>query len=373
MPVLEQDPETIEKLTHLGKKLVNELNNKMSPYFERPVRSLSNVKYDPQSGILTLGDKKSKRTFLNIGHARTFMQSVLIASKCKELIKNQRSASIRELYYQLKHTVPGLNENTLEGQEESNPVVVDLETALDALREYLHLTADRSGNLFGPLTLEDQGDRIDCLRLGKSGLSIPSIVDDYKFVDHDANYILVVETGAMGDRLAEEKFHIKNKAIVISSQGQPSRGVRRLTHLLHTKLEIPVYIFTDGDPWGYYIYSVLKAGSMNLAFESKRLATPSARLIGMTMEDIEKYDLRRVTEKLKGIPPKKSGGPSEDYKRALELKKYAWFSHNLWQKELDKMVAMGVRIEQQALASKRLEFVSETYLPEKIKKQEFLP
>ena len=373
MPILEEDPKTLEKLTLLGRKLVREIENKESPYIEKPTRSLSNVLFDPQTGTLKLGNKKSKRYFLNIGHARTFMQTILVAAKCKELVKNHRTASIRELYYQLKHTVPGLKENTLEGQEESNPVVVDLETALDALREYLHLTADRSGSLFGPLTIEDQGDRIDCLRLGKSGLSIPSIVDDYKFVDHDADYILVVETGAMGDRLVEEKFHIKNKAIIISSGGQPSRGVRRLTHLLHQKLELPVYVFTDGDPWGFYIYSVLKTGSMNLAFESKRLATPSAKLIGMTVEDIENYNLKKVTEKLKGIPPKKAGGPSEDYKRALELKSYAWFKHELWQKELDKMINMGVRIEQQALASKKLEFVAETYLPEKIKKQEFLP
>jgi len=373
MPALSEDKNTIEKLTNLGKKLLSELKQKESPYFDRPVRSLSNVIFDEKAGTLKLGDRTSRRTFLNIGHARTFMQSVMIAAKCKELVKNERSASIRELYYQLKHTIPGLTDNTLEGQEESNPVIVDLETALDALREYLHLTADRSGQLFGPLTIEDQGDKIDCLRLGKSGLSIPSIVDDYKFLDHDAEFILVVETGAMGDRLVEEKFHIKNKAILVSSGGQPSRGVRRLTHLLHQNLELPVYVFTDGDPWGFYIYSVLKTGSMNLAFESKRLATPSSKFIGMTIEDIEKYGLKKVTEKLKGIPAKKAGGPTEDYKRAIELKNYAWFKHELWQKELDKMLATGMRIEQQALASKKLEFVSDTYLPEKIKNHEFLP
>lgn len=373
MPRLPEDERTKEKLVGLGNSVLEQVERLQNPYIEKPLRSLSNVIYDKFQGILMLGDKKSRRYFLNIAHARAFMQTMLILSKCKELVESAKTASQRDIYYQLKHTIPGLNENTLEAQEESNPIIVDLETALDVLREHLHITADRSGTLFGPITIDDQGDIIDCMRLGKSGLSIPSIVDDYKFVDHDADYVLVVETGAMGDRLVEERFHEKNKAIIVSSGGQPSRGVRRLVRLLHERLELPVIIFTDGDPWGYYIYSVLKTGSMNLAFESKRLATPKAKFVGMTMDDIDTYNLKRVTEKLKGIPPKKPGGPTEDYKRAMELMSYEWFKNELWQRQLKKMIETGVRIEQQSLASKSLEFVAEEYLPKKIKREEFLP
>jgi DNA topoisomerase-6 subunit A len=373
MPKLPEDEGTLGKLTKLGLSVLEQVERGQSPYIEKPLRSLSNVIYDNTRKILMLGDKKARRYFLNIAHARAFMQTMLIVSKCKELVENARTASQRELYYQLKHTVEGLNENTFEEQEESNPIIVDLETALDVLREHLHITADRSGTLFGPITIEDQGDVIDCMKLGKSGLSIPSIVDDYKFIDHDADYVLVVETGAMSDRLVEERYHIKNKAIIVSTGGQASRGVRRLVRLLNERLELPIIVFTDGDPWGYYIYSVLKTGSINLAYESKRLATPQAKFVGMTMDDIEKYDLKKATEKLKGVPPGKSGGPTEDFKRALELMNYEWFKNDVWQRQLKKMIEMGVRIEQQALASKKLEFVAEEYLPKKIKAGEFLP
>lgn len=370
---LEEDSETIEKLEKLGKDVISQIEEGDNPYIEKPVRSRSNVEYDEGEGVLTLGDSMSKRYFMNIGHARKFMQTMLIASKTKELIEEGRTASIRELYYQLKHTIPGLEENTLEDQEESDPVIVDLETTIDALREQLHLITERKGALFGPITIRDQGDEINCLELGKSGLGIPAIVDDYEFVEHDADYVLVVETGAMVNRLVEEDFHKENDAIIVATQGQPSRGIRRLVRLFNNRLDLPVYVFTDGDPWGYYIYSVLKAGSMNLAFESSRLSTPEANLVGMTMEDIDEYGLDNVTENLKGKGPDQTGGPTKDFKRALDMKDYDWFAHEKWQKQLQLMVDKGVRIEQQALASQSLEFVANDYLPQKIAEGEFLP
>ncbi len=373
MPRLDADDETLEKLEQLGQEIIQQIEDGENPHIEKPVRSRSNVEYDEDEGVLTLGDSTSKRYFMNIGHARSFMQTMLIASKCKQLINEGRTASVRELYYQLKHTIPGLDENTLEDQDESDPVIVDLETTLDSIREQLHLIAEPKGRLFGPITIEDQGDEVNCLELGKSGLGVPSIVDDYEFVNHDADYVLVVETAGMVNRLVEEEYHKDQNAIIISSGGQPSRGVRRLTKLLHTELDLPVYVFTDGDPWGYYIYSVLRAGSMNLAFESKRNSTPAANLIGMTMEDIDEYDLHGVTEQLKGKAPDQTGGPTKDFKRARDMMGYEWFQHEDWQDQLQDMIDRGVRIEQQALASKKFEFVAETYLPEKIERGDFLP
>ncbi|MDY6789594.1 MAG: DNA topoisomerase IV subunit A [Candidatus Nanohaloarchaea archaeon] len=373
MPELQNDQEVIKKLERLGDRILNQIEEGENPNIVKPVRSRSNVEFDSEENVLKLGDSTSKRYFMNIGHARKFMQTMLIASKCKEFIEEGRTASIRELYYQLKHTIPGLDENTLEDQDESDPVIVDLETALDVLREHLHLIAEPKGRLFGPITIEDEGDEINCLQLGKSGLGVPSIVDDYKFVDHNADYALVVETSAMAARLVEEDFHKEHNAIIISAGGQPSRGVRRLTRLLSDRLDLPTYIFTDGDPYGYYIYSVLKAGSMNLAFESKRLATPSANLIGMTMHDVEEYGLENVTEKLKGKHPDSGGGPTKDYKRAKDMMGYEWFQSNEWQRELQTMIDKGIRVEQQALATNNLQFVAETYLPEKIEKGDFLP
>jgi DNA topoisomerase-6 subunit A len=353
----------ISKLKNLGGEITENIMLHQSPKIRMPQRGIGNINFNEKKNLLELGDKISTRSFLNVAHSRKFMQTVLIAYKCKEFVSRDKTASIRELYYQLKHTVPGTKENTFDDQSESDPLIVDLETALGVLREELHLKADDKGTLIGKITIEDSGDFIDCSKLGRSGLSVPSIVEHYKFQDVEADYVLVIETGAMFDRLVEEKYHLKNNCIMVSTKGQAARGCRRLVHRLNHELKLPVIMFTDGDPWGYYIYSVMKAGSMALAHESKRLGTPQMKLVGMTMTDIDAYELEKVTEKLKDV----------DKKRINELLQYPWFQSKEWKKELDLMAKKGVRIEQQALASKSLEFVAEEYLPAKIAKKQMLP
>ncbi len=358
-----KDKEVIDKITELGKSLETNIKKNNPPKMSIPVRGLSNVHFDKANNLLRLGRKTSSRSFLNIAHARKFMQTLLIAGKCQELVGRGKTASIRELYYQLKHTIADTKENTFEDQSESDPLIVDLETSLGVLREELHLKADDKGTLIGNITVEDSGDVIDCSKLGRSGLSVPSIVEHYKFKKVTADYILVIETGAMFDRLVEEKFHIDNNCIMVSTKGQAARGCRRLVNRLATEKKLPVIMFTDGDPWGYYIYSVMKAGSMALAHESERLGTPSIKFVGMTMTDIEEYKLEKVTEKLKDV----------DKKRISELLQYPWFQKKEWRTELLLMSERGVRIEQQALASKSLEFVAQEYLPQKIKAGKLLP
>ncbi len=370
---LENDEGTLDRLKHLGKTLKNQLGDPDSDNLtiETKVRSRSNVHYDEDEERLELGESYSERKFLNISHARKFMQTTLVANKTKELVESGRTASIREVYYQLKHSVPGLDENTFEDQDESNNVVVDIETATGAIREDLHLFAEPKGTLFGPVVINDSGDSIDCMNMGTSGLSIPSIVDHYEFEECNADFLLVVETAAMVNRLVEEDFHKEQNAIILGTGGQPARGARRLINIMHNRLDLPVYVFTDGDPWGYYIYSVLKSGSMSLAFQSDRLATPDAKLIGMTMEDIDEYGLEHVTEDLKGKPDD-NGGPTKDYKRIHDVMDYEWMQTEQWQKQFQKMLDKGVRVEQQALAANSLEFVANEYLPQKIENKNFL-
>ena len=351
------------KIADLGTKIADLIENKKVPKMTVPQRGLNNVTFDKKSNLLRMGDKTTSRNFMNMAHSKKFMQTMMIAQKCEEFVGNEKTASIRELYYQLKHTIPGSKENTFDDQEESNQLIVDLETMLEVLREELHLKADDKGTLIGNIVLEDSGDTIDCSKLGRSGLSIPSIVEHYKFLDIKADYCLAIETGAMFDRLVEEKYPQKNNCIMVSTKGQAARGCRRLVNRLNHEKKLPVIMFTDGDPWGYYIYSVLKAGSMALAHESERLGTPETRFVGMTMTDVEQYGLEKVTEKLKDV----------DKKRISELLQYPWFQTKEWRHELKLMETKGVRIEQQALASKSLEFVAEEYLPEKIGKGQLLP
>ncbi|MFH0862311.1 MAG: DNA topoisomerase IV subunit A [Candidatus Altiarchaeota archaeon] len=355
--------DVIKRLKDLGEGIAKSIEADKVPKMQVPLRSFSNIHFDKENNLLRMGDKTSTRNFMNVAHTKKFMQTMLIASKCEELVDREKTASIRELYYQLKHTVAGTKENTFEGQDESDPLIVDLETMLSVLREELHLKADDKGTIIGNIVIEDSGDFIDCSKLGRSGLAIPSIVEQYKFHEVNAEYCLCIETGAMFDRLVEEKYPQKNNCIMVSTKGQAARGCRRLLNRMSRELKMPVIMFTDGDPWGYYIYSVVKAGSMALAHESERLGTPKSRFVGMTMSDVEEFGLQKVTEELKDV----------DKKRISELMQYPWFQTKEWRKELKMMEDMGVRIEQQALASKSLEFVATEYLPQKIEKGDLLP
>ncbi len=357
------DKEVAGRLRSLGKEIAGMIDNKKVPKMKVPQRGLTNIKFDKKNNLLRLGTKTSTRNFMNVAHSKKFMQTMLIASKCEEFVERGKTASIRELYYQLKHTIAGTKENTFDDQSESDPLIVDLETMLSVLREELHLKADDKGTLIGNIVIEDSGDMIDCSKLGRSGLSIPSIVEHYKFHEVEADYCLVIETGAMFDRLVEEKYPQKNNCIMVSTKGQAARGCRRLVNRLNKEKKMPIIMFTDGDPWGYYIYSVMKAGSMALAHESERLGTPECQFVGMTMSDIDNYELDKVTEKLKDV----------DRKRISELLQYPWFQKKEWRHQLKLMESKGVRIEQQALASKSLEFVAEEYLPKKIDAGDLLP
>ncbi|NPA47220.1 MAG: DNA topoisomerase IV subunit A [Thermococci archaeon] len=368
------DPKKVlSRLEEIGKEILESIKSGKNPYFEVPTRGISNVYFDRKERVIKMGDKTSRRYFLNVAHARKFMQTLVIMSYVKRLVSESKHASLREAYYANKHTIPGTRENTFEDQRESDPIIEDLERMLGVLREEMHITADRRGYVYGDIVIKDGEDEFNAGKLGMGGWAVPGTVEHIQFPEINVDYALVVETAAMADRLIEEKFPKKEKALIIATQGQASRGVRRLIHRLHYEEGLPIIVFTDGDPYGWYIYSTIKQGSINLAYLSDKLATPEAKFVGMTMDDIKHYGLENVTEKLKGIPPNKRGGPSGDYKRILEEMEYPWFQNKEWQRQFKLALRMGVRIEQQALANKSLEFVAKEYLPEKIGNGVLLP
>ena len=132
---------------------------------------------------------------------------------------------------------------------------------------------------------------------------------------------------------------------------------------MHNELKLPVYVLVDNDPWGYYIYSVVKQGSINLAFESQRMAIPSARFIGMSSFDAERFD----------IPPAVTIRMNDkDVRRAKEILNYKWFQKSAWKKEIRHMLSLGVKLELEALSNKDFSFITETYLPQKMKDKQWL-
>jgi len=357
------DKDTKKKLSGMGEGIIKDIDSKENPKIEIPIRSLSNVIYDDKTKSLSLGDKTSKRFLFNVAHAKKFMQTTMVAAFCKELLDEGINTSLRDMYYNLKRTLVDSNDNTFNEQSDSDPIVVDLEVALDVLREQLHLTADVRGRVVGKVSVVDRGDTVDWSKLGSGGWAIPSNVENIKFKKVDAKYILVIEKNAAFERLHEDRFWEKEKCVIITTQGQAARGGRRLIQRLSSENKLPVYVFCDSDPYGWYIYSVIKFGSMSLAHVSSKLGTPTAKYIGLTMSDIEDFGLEKFTIKAKDV----------DIKRAKDMMKYEWFQHPRWQKELKLLVKKKYKAELEALSGRGLRFMTQEYLPNKIKKKEFLP
>jgi DNA topoisomerase-6 subunit A len=295
------------------------------------------------------------------------MQTMLVASKCKDLIVADKTASIRQVYYMAKHTIKGTSEKTFDDQSESDPVLEDLEVSTASLREELHIFADSKGAMVGELQFIDSGDAIDAARMGSGGYAIPSIVEPnvIQFKKCKAKFVLHLEKGTVWRRFVEDRFWEKNRCILTHGGGQPPRGVRRLLYRLHNELELPVYVLLDNDPWGYYIYSVIKQGSINLAFESQRMAVPAAKFIGVSSFDYERCDL---TDDVK------LDLDANDIKRTKQILAYPWFQGKRhWEKEIKKMISNGFKMEVEAMISKSLTYLTDEYVPRKLKnKSEWL-
>ncbi|MGE0759943.1 MAG: DNA topoisomerase IV subunit A [Pirellulaceae bacterium] len=361
-----KDKKTLGSLRTLADGVVNHAERGRSPYVDIRSRSLSNVKYSSSKRVIELLNGTNRRELFNLNQAKSYMQTLLVGSGCKQLIEQGKTTSIRGLYYLLKHTIEGTKEETFADQSESDPIIEDLEVTLDALREELHLYAQTRGAMVGRITLVDKGDEIDCSRMGSGGYSIPSIVEPeiIQFKKCDAKFILHVEKDTVWQRFNEDRFWESHNCVLTHGSGQPPRGVRRMLYRLHDELKLPVYCLLDNDPWGYYIYSVLKQGSINLAYESKRMSIPDAKFLGLRSIDFQRCQLSpSVQIKLN----------DQDVKRAKQIAQYPWFiNKKAWQKEIDLMLKNGFKLEVESLISKDISYVTEEYVPSRLDEGSFL-
>ena len=360
------DTKTRGLIVELADKVVVAAEKRRDPHLNIPTRSLSNVRFNKSQKIIEMGSQTNCRQLFNLSQAKSYMQTLLVATGCKALIEQQKSTSIRGLYYLLKHTIEGTREETFATQEECDPIIEDLEVTLQTLREELRVYASNRGGMVGPITLIDDGDEIDCARMGSGGYSIPSIVEAnvIQIKSCDAKFILHVEKDTVWRRFNEDKFWRKHNCLLTHGGGQPPRGVRRMLHRLHNELKLPIYCLLDNDPWGYYIYSVLKQGSINLAYESKRMAIPEARFLGLRSRDYERCKLS---------PSVQITLNDTDIKRAKQIAAYPWFADKkAWQKEIGAMLSNGFKLEVESLISQGLSYVTEVYTPERIEEADWL-
>ncbi|MBM4099335.1 MAG: DNA topoisomerase IV subunit A [Planctomycetes bacterium] len=362
----ERDAVTTRKIVDLVALVARNSLAGKEPRLEIPTRTKGNTIWNKKRGILEMGDGVAERPLFDLKTAKQFMQTMLHSSTIKDLIAAQKTSSLRGVFYKAKHTVAGTKENTFDTQDESDPILEDLEVALGALREELHIFAENRGSMVGNITIVDKGDEIDCRRMGSGGYALPSIVepDVIQFKKCEAKFVLHVEKGTVWNRFNEDRFWEKNNCILTHGAGQPPRGCRRLLQRLNQELGLPIICVLDNDPWGHYIYSVIKQGSISLAFESSRLAIPEAKFLGIRAKDFKECGLDDAV---------KIDLTENDVKRAKEIAAYPWFAqHRGWQREIDALLSNGFKMEVESLITKDISYVSETYVPERLKRKDWL-
>ncbi len=352
-----------KKLIDLGKRLVNDIFKNKNPAIDVPVRAISNVIYDEKAKMLALGEKTAQRFFFNVGHSKKFLQTLEVAAISKSLLDISKHASLRDVFYMARRTIPGSNIDIVDEQTESDKAIEDLELVTDLSREQLHINANKMGSVAGNVIIEDKGDIIDWSKLGSGGWSIPSNIEEIKFKKVNAKYVIYMEKAAVWERLHEDKFWEKQNCIILSSQGQTTRGIRRLLQRLSQEHSLPIFVLADFDPWGMYIYSVIKYGSINLAHISEKMTIPNVKFLGITADDIIKYDLKKHFFNMKEV----------DFSRLKQLSEYQWFKNNRnWQRQFKMMKDFKAKAEIQSLSNRGITFISDKYLPEKIKNKDFI-
>jgi meiotic recombination protein SPO11 len=148
-----------------------------------------------------------------------------------------------------------------------------------------------AGIVVGRVKFRDDGDLIDCTRMGIGGKAIPPFIDRITDITSDARFILLVEKEAAFMRIAEDRFYNKYPCIVITAKGQPDVATRLFLKKLKTELGLPVLGLVDSDPYGLKILSVYMSGSKAMSYDSASLTTPDIKWLGVRPSDLDKYKI----------------------------------------------------------------------------------
>jgi DNA topoisomerase-6 subunit A len=348
-----------ENLKKIVEKLYEDMLDGKIPSVELPARIKSNIIFDERYRVWKYGNEKNLRSAAVLAGAVSLLRMLYTIEFINQMIEQKKSSTLREMYY----ISEGWGEAKFESQDESDKLAEDLEILTKALREDFKLRPEEDGaSIIGNIVIEEvtrKGERkkIHCQDdVGDSGYSIPYNVekDKIRFIEAGADRIIAIETGGMFDRLVENEFDEKSNSILIHLKGQPARSTRRLIKRMNEELNLPVIVFTDGDPWSYRIYASIAYGAIKTAHISEYLATPSAQFLGVTPSDILSYEL--PSDKL----------TEEDINALNAELTDPRFQDEFWKEEIKLQLEINKKSEQQALAKYGLDYVTDVYLPEKM-------
>lgn len=324
--------------------------------FDIPSRGKANQLYVPELDRIVLKDSISKRPFGNTQQCRKTAITTRILSLVHELCLKQINVTKRDLFY--------TDVKLFEDQNQSDAVLDDLSCMLGCTRSSLHVVASEKGVVVGRLTFTEDGDDIDCRRMGVGGKAIPPNISKVSNIASDALFILLVEKDAAFMRLAEDRFYNDYPSIIITAKGQPDVATRLFLRKLKLTLKIPVLALVDSDPYGLKILSVYMKGSMNMSYDSSNLTTPDIKWLGVRPSDLDRFSIPAQCR----LPM-----TDEDIKTGKKLLEEDFIRANPdWVAELELMLRTREKAEIQALSSFGFQYLSQVYLPLKLQEGDWI-
>jgi DNA topoisomerase-6 subunit A len=350
--ISERRKEVLASLGALGGKIYDQLDDGSFPSIDMPSRSTENIAYDQQLRQFILGERKVRRSARNIRHVKPFTQLTWAAFFSNELASQRKTSTLRDVYYSAQ-----AYEMTFKDQQESNNIITDLETILGLSREDFNIFPEERSAVFGDLTIEYTVPGYEGKTLNLSshpdGVLIGPALTSSEFVKTTADKVIAIEKGGLFTRFIEESVHKKYNALLVLTAGQAPRATRHFIRRLNSELKLPVYIFTDGDPWGMHIAMVIISGSANAA-HLRELNTPDAKWSGVWATDIVNYKL--PTDPLDEV----------DMKRLNELQRDPRYVDPLWRREIKTFMKIRRKAEQEAFSRYGLTYIVDEYLPAKL-------
>lgn len=365
--------------------------------FSVPSRAASNQLYVPELDRIVLKDKSTLRPFASVSSVRKTTITTRILALIHQLCLRNIHVTKRDLFYtdvklfQVKflpfsftHSKlsdllikidtlvvsiwnilePICNFIEFQDQTQSDAVLDDVSCMLGCTRSSLNVIAAEKGVVVGRLIFSDNGDMIDCTKMGMGGKAIPPNIDRVGDMQSDAMFILLVEKDAAYIRLAEDRFYNRFPCIIVTAKGQPDVATRLFLRKMKMELKLPVLALVDSDPYGLKILSVYGCGSKNMSYDSANLTTPDIKWLGIRPSDLDKY---KIPEQCR-LPM-----TEQDIKTGKDMLEEDFVKKNPgWVEELNLMVKTKQKAEIQALSSFGFQYLSEVYLPLKLQQQDWL-
>lgn len=355
----QREKSATDSLEGIAKQIYQALNAGSIPAVELSSRNKGNIVFDDRHRVWKYGAEMTSRSAKSLDGAYMLLRTMYLTDFIKDMIDQNKSSTLREMYY----ISEGWDLAKFHSQDESDMLAEDLEVMTGNMREDFKLRPEENGAaMMGDLevvettrggaqrTMHCQND------VGDAGYNIPYNVepDRLQFKNVKTDFVVALETGGMFARLVENGFDTKHNCTLVHLKGQPARSTRRLLKRLNEEAKQPVVVFTDGDPWSFRIFASVAYGAIKTAHISEYLATPTAQFLGVTPSDIINYDL--PTDKL-------TDQDIDALKSELDDPR---FDDDYWRGEINLQLEMNKKSEQQALAKYGLDFVTDTYLPEKL-------